>query len=132
MDNIDLASEAVKAMANSYSPYSQFKVGAAILTEAGNIYSGCNVENISFGLTICAERNAIVQAVAAEGPGMKLKEVVVTNHNEEGVSGACSPCGACRQFMLEFSDQDTKVTYPGENGNVETTAEKLLPNSFRF
>ncbi|MEX0583904.1 MAG: cytidine deaminase, partial [Sneathiella sp.] len=109
-----------------------FKVGAAILTEAGNIYSGCNVENISFGLTICAERSAVVQAVAAEGPGMKLKEVVVTNHDENGVAGACSPCGACRQFIVEFSSRDTRVTYPGKNGDVVTTAEKLLPDSFSF
>ena len=76
MAKIDLQAEAAKAMQKAYSPYSRFKVGAAILTEAGNIYAGCNVENISYGLTICAERNAIVQAVAAEGPGMKLEEVV--------------------------------------------------------
>ena len=132
MTKIDLQKEAAKAMEKAYSPYSRCKVGAAILTEAGNIYAGCNVENISFGLTICAERNAIVQAVAAEGPGMKLKEVVVTNHNEAGISGACSPCGACRQFMIEFSNKDTKVTYPGENGDIVTTADNLLPDSFRF
>ena len=132
MTDIDLKSKASGAMANAYSPYSRFKVGAAILTEAGNVYTGCNVENISYGLSICAERNAIVHAVAVEGPGMKLKEVVVTNHNQNGVSGACSPCGACRQFMIEFSSPATKVTYPGESGDVVTTAEKLLPDSFSF
>jgi cytidine deaminase len=119
-------------MANAYAPYSKFKVGAAILTEAGNIYSGCNVENISYGLSLCAERNAIVQAVANEGPAMKLTAVYVTNHNENGLSGACSPCGACRQFMAEFSTPETEVTYPGENGEVVSTVETLLPDSFRF
>ncbi|MCF8467565.1 MAG: hypothetical protein K9G33_09210, partial [Sneathiella sp.] len=63
---------------------------------------------------------------------MKLKEVVVINRNESGGSGACSPCGACRQFMIEFAIKETKVTYPGESGDVVTTAEKLLPDSFRF
>ncbi|MFC4272177.1 cytidine deaminase [Sneathiella chungangensis] len=132
MTEIDLKAKARDAMANAYSPYSRFKVGAAILTEAGNVFTGCNVENISYGLSICAERNAIVHAVAVEGPGMKLKEIVVTNHNENGDSGACSPCGACRQFMIEFSSPSTQVTYPGESGDVVTTVKKLLPESFRF
>lgn len=132
MDKVNLKAEAVKAMANAYSPYSRFKVGAAVLTEAGHIFSGCNVENISFGLTTCAERNAIAQAIVSEGPGMKLREVFVTNHNEIGVAGACSPCGACRQVLAEFSSPSTIVHYPGETGDIETTAENLLPDSFRF
>jgi cytidine deaminase len=132
MTNSDLKSRAKATMMNAYSPYSSFKVGAAIRTAAGNVYSGCNVENISYGLTICAERNAIMQAVAAEGPTMKLTAVVVTNHNENGESGACSPCGACRQFMIEFATKETTVIYPGESGDIETTADKLLPDSFSF
>lgn len=128
----DLKEAATSAMANAYSPYSNFKVGAAILTEAGHIYSGCNVENISFGLTICAERNAITTAIAAEGPGMKLKKIVLTNHNEAGETGPCSPCGACRQFMAEFSGPDTIVRYPGTDGEVEIAAMDLLPDGFTF
>lgn len=128
----DLERSAREAMKNAYSPYSHFRVGAAILTEAGNIYTGCNVENISFGLTVCAERNAIGQAIVTEGPGMKLKAVVVTSHNDAGETGACSPCGACRQVLAEFSDRETTVQYPGADGPVETTTEKLLPDSFRF
>jgi cytidine deaminase len=128
----DLKAAATATMAKAYSPYSNFKVGAAILTEAGNIYTGCNVENISYGLSICAERNAITTAIATEGPEMKLKEVVVTNHNEAGETGACSPCGACRQFVAEFSSPDTIVRYPGETGEVKTTAMDLLPDGFTF
>ncbi len=128
----DLKAAATAIMAKAYSPYSNFKVGAAILTEAGNVYTGCNVENISYGLTICAERNAITAAIAAEGPEMRLKEVVVTNYNEAGETGACSPCGACRQFVVEFSSPDTIVRYPGETGEVRTTAMDLLPDSFTF
>ena len=77
MDKVDLKAEAEKVLGNAYSPYSNFKVGAAILTEAGNIYTGCNVENVSYGLTICAERSAITRAIAVEGPDMKLREVFV-------------------------------------------------------
>jgi cytidine deaminase len=132
MTNSDLKARAEATMMNAYSPYSNFKVGAAIRTAAGNVYSGCNVENISFGLTICAERNAILQAVASEGPTMKLTAVVVTNYNQDGESGPCSPCGACRQFMIEFATPETTVAYPGENGDIETTAVKLLPDSFSF
>ncbi|MCR9214377.1 MAG: cytidine deaminase [Proteobacteria bacterium] len=128
----DLKAAATATMAKAYSPYSKFKVGAAILTEAGNIYTGCNVENISYGLTLCAERNAITAAIAAEGPEMKLTEVVITNHNEAGESGACSPCGACRQFLMEFSSPETIVRYPGETGEVTTKAMDLLPDSFNF
>ncbi|MEH6525848.1 MAG: cytidine deaminase [Sneathiella sp.] len=132
MTSSDLKNQAEATMMNAYSPYSNFKVGAAIRTVAGNVYSGCNVENASYGLSICAERNAIMQAVATEGPGMKLAAVVVTNYNQKGESGACSPCGACRQFMIEFATPQTTVIYPGENGDIETNADKLLPDSFSF
>ena len=132
MDKIDLKSEADKALENAYSPYSKFKVGAAILTEAGNLYTGCNVENVSYGLTICAERTAITRAVATEGPEMKLREVFVANRNEKGASIACSPCGACRQFIAEFATQATRVHYAGESGDVSKSVSELLPDGFRF
>ena len=132
MDKVDLKAEADKALKKAYSPYSKFKVGAAILTEAGNLYTGCNVENVSYGLTICADRTAITRAVANEGPGMKLREVFVATRNENGDSVPCSPCGACRQFIAEFASQDTRVHYAGESGEVTKSVSELLPDGFRF
>src|SRR4051812_20753184 len=99
--NQELHEVAQKATTMAYAPYSKFYVGAALLTDKGNIYSGCNVENASYGLTICAERNAIFSAVNAEGPQMKIsKMVVITSDHSEA-----SPCGACRQVISEFSDK---------------------------
>ncbi|MZR29290.1 cytidine deaminase [Sneathiella litorea] len=132
MDKTDLKTEAVKALEKAYSPYSKFKVGAAILTESGNLYAGCNVENVSYGLSICAERTAITRAVTSEGPTMKLREVFVANRNEQGNSIPCSPCGACRQFIAEFAIPATRIHYTGENGDVTTSMSDLLPDGFTF
>ena len=115
---------------NAYSPYSSFSVGAAIRTASGNVYSGCNVENVSSGLTVCAERNAVGAAIASEGKSMKIEEVFVTNFNANGETIHCSPCGACRQVMAEFSAPETKVVYRGDTDNVETTMGDLLPDGF--
>src|SRR5919202_1071488 len=99
-------------MRKAHAPYSRFYVGAAVLTESGNVYTGCNVENASYGLTICAERNAIFAAVAAEsGPKMKLRAVAVAN----AADVACSPCGACRQVILEFGPE-ALVIFQGSSG----------------
>lgn len=117
---------------HAYAPYSTFSVGAAIKTAAGNIYSGCNVENVSSGLTVCAERNAVGAAIAAEGTAMKVVEVFVTNKNAAGETIHCSPCGACRQVLAEFSAPDTKVTYRGVEKNIDTTMGDLLPDGFTF
>src|SRR3954468_15209560 len=84
---------ACKVMKNAHAPYSKFRVGSAILLSNGKIYSGCNVENASYGMTNCAERTAIFSAVAELGPRIEILAVAVTN--DKGV--ACSPCGACRQ-----------------------------------
>ncbi len=111
----------------AYAPYSKFHVGAAILTEAGNVYTGCNVENASYGVTNCAERTAIFSAVAAEGPSMKLRAVVVLNSGNI----ACSPCGACRQVIYEFGPT-AAVIYQGDGKLSESTAEQLLPAGFHF
>jgi cytidine deaminase len=111
----------------AYAPYSKFHVGCAILTEAGNMYTGCNVENASYGMTICAERSAITAAVAAEGPAMKLRAVAVLNSQ----SIPCSPCGACRQVIFEFGPQ-ALVIYQGKGALAEATAEQLLPAGFHF
>lgn len=120
--------ETARAMLErAYAPYSKFHVGAAILTEAGNLYTGCNVENASYGLTNCAERTAIFSAVAAEGPGMKLKAVVVLN----SATMACAPCGACRQVIFEFGS-NALVIYQGQGALLEATASQLLPAGFHF
>ncbi|HET9696140.1 MAG TPA: cytidine deaminase [Terriglobales bacterium] len=120
--------EAARAMLDrAYAPYSKFHVGAAILTEEGNVYTGCNVENASYGVTNCAERTAIFSAVAAEGPAMKLRAVVVLN----SATMPCSPCGACRQVIYEFGPKAT-VIYQGNGSLSEATAEQLLPAGFHF
>jgi len=109
----------------AYAPYSKFHVGAALLSESGTIYSGCNVENASYGLTICAERAAICAAVAAEGPGLRLRALAVLN----GDDVPCSPCGACRQVIFEFGPEAV-VIYQGRGGLLESTASALLPAGF--
>ncbi|MAL78688.1 MAG: cytidine deaminase [Sneathiella sp.] len=116
----------------AYAPYSGFRVGAAVVTESGVVHTGCNVENASYGLTLCAERNAIARAVAAEGPAMKIREIYITNRTASGVAVPCSPCGACRQVIAEFATADTLIHYHGEDGIVCKTMAELLPDSFTF
>jgi len=119
---------ALAAAENSYSPYSRFRVGAALLLEDGNIVTGCNVENCSYRLTSCAEQGAIARAVAEHGPTLRLRAVAVANLNH----AASMPCGACRQTLTEFGDDDTLILCPGEGGREEeTTLGELLPNAFR-
>jgi cytidine deaminase len=121
-----LLEKARSVLQHAYAPYSKFHVGAAVLTEAGNIYVGCNVENASYGLTNCAERTAIFSAVAAEGPGVRLRAVAVWNDPP----GPCSPCGACRQVIFELG-RDSVVLFQGEEGRaVEVMASDLLPYGF--
>lgn len=124
-----LLASARQVMAHAYAPYSDFKVGAAILTAEGRVFTGCNVENASYGLTICAERNAIFAAVAA-GDGktrLVIKAVAVTNSRDM----ACSPCGACRQVISEFGP-DAAIFYQAPNGIKELSMKELLPDSFSF
>jgi len=122
-----LMREARKVMKNAFAPFSSFKVGAAILTDKGDIFVGCNVENSSYGLTNCAERTAIFSAVAAKGPRLKIVAVAVAN--AQGVP--CSPCGACRQVIYEFGP-DAVVFYQGQNGQAENLITELLPEGFRL
>jgi cytidine deaminase len=120
---------ATAAAANAYSPYSKFRVGAALLLTDGTIVTGCNVENCSYRLTSCAEQGAIARAVAEHGPSIRLKAVAVANLN----SAASMPCGACRQTLTEFGDDSTVVLYPGEGGSDQvTTLGELLPHAFRL
>ena len=127
-----LKNAAEKALLAAYAPYSGFRVGAAVLTTSGRVYSGCNVENASYGLSLCAERNAIANAVAAEGAAMTLRAVYITNRNAAGEAAPCSPCGACRQVIAEFAAPDVPVHYEGEAGPVTKTIGELLPESFRL
>ena len=111
---------------NAHAPYSNFRVGAAILLENGEIFTGCNVENASYGLTNCAERSAIFIAVSKLGSAnVKIKAVAVVNDHD----AACSPCGACRQVIAEFGP-NAVIWYQGRNGIVENTMSTLLPDCF--
>ena len=121
-----LLASSKRAYENAYAPYSNFRVGAAILLEDGEIFSGCNVENASYGLTNCAERSAIFAAVSARG-GKQVRIRAVAVSNDRGVS--CSPCGACRQVIREFGP-DAEVFYVGANGIQQNSLRDLLPDSF--
>ncbi|MEN8153162.1 MAG: cytidine deaminase [Acidobacteriota bacterium] len=121
----ELYDAAVKAKKNAYAPYSDFHVGAALRTKDGNIYSGCNVENSSYGVTICAERNAIFK-MAAEGE-REITEILVIGDTEKFLP----PCGACRQVIAEFSEEETKVIMCNKEGNYrESTVKEILPFGF--
>lgn len=109
----DLRQRAVRVAEHSYSPYSRFRVGAAVLLAPGaqggsNIVTGCNVENASFRLTTCAEQSAIATAVGLYGPAIRIRAVAVANLN----GAASMPCGACRQTILEFSTAETSISIP--------------------
>ena len=122
----ELFQAAKKARENSYSPYSGEKVGAAIRLKNGKIYAGCNVENSSYGATICAERTAIQTAVAAEGPKIEIVEVaVVTDH-----SPAWPPCGLCRQVIAEFGLNST--IHAADLKAIQSTVsfKDLFPSAF--
>ncbi len=118
---------AQKVMKNAHAPYSNFRVGAAILLADGKVFSGCNVENASYGMTNCAERTAIFSAVAKLGPKIEIRAVAVTN--DHGVT--CSPCGACRQVIYEFGP-DAIVFFQGARGPKQAHITELLPEGFRL
>jgi cytidine deaminase len=127
-----LQQRAAEAARNSYSPYSHFRVGAALLLQAderqdGAIVAGTNVENASYRLTCCAEQAAIAAAVTLYGPQIRIRAIAIVNLN----GAACMPCGACRQTLLEFATPQTAVFYPSSSGEtVSTTLAALLPAAF--
>ena len=126
MDAAALMAEAVAARRGSHSPYSRFPVGAAILTESGRVYHGCNVENASFGLTCCAERTALFTAVS-EGE-RSFAAIAVTARSGEGAP----PCGACRQVLAEFAP-DLWVYWRDQRGGIlRKRLGELLPDQFQF
>jgi cytidine deaminase len=115
------------AMKKAYAPYSKFHVGAAVLTKDGKVFSGCNVENASYGMTNCAERTAIFSAVSQLGPKLEVTAVAVAN--DHGVP--CSPCGACRQVIYEFGP-NAIVFFQGTEGEKQAHITELLPEGFRL
>ncbi len=120
-----LIAKARQARTHAYAPYSGFSVGAAVLTADGRVFSGCNVENASFGLTICAERNAVAAAVCS---GQRPVAVAVVTKE-----GGVPPCGACRQVLAEFSPGMPVILAAAEGDEVELrTLGELLPALFRF
>lgn len=124
MNDEELIQAATKAREQSYSPYSKFAVGAAILTKSGKVFTGCNVENRSFRLTICAEQSAVAEAVGA-GEKEFLKIAVVT-----GLTKPAMPCGACRQTLAEFGLDLEIITANTQGARETTTLVELLPHPF--
>ena len=123
----DLRQRALAVAAKAYAPYSGFRVGAAILLEDGTITTGCNVENASYRLTTCAEQSAIAAAVALHGPSARIRAVLIVNLNR----AASSPCGGCRQTILEFGSPRTEVFFPAADGSqVRSSINDLLPHAF--
>ncbi len=121
---IDAARE---ALPKAYAPYSGIRVGAAVLTEQGQVFTGANVENASYGLSLCAERAAVAAAVAGEGPGMRVRAIAVASDR----AGAFAPCGACRQVIHEHGP-GALVIFEGEGGLVTAPIAELLPQAFRL
>jgi homotetrameric cytidine deaminase len=121
-----LESAAQQVALRAYAPYSRFRVGAALLLTDGSIFTGCNVENISFGLTICAERSAVVSAVASNGPMIRIAGIAVTNLNE----AASPPCGACRQVLSEFVTDDAVISFKTLDSTERRPFAELLPFNF--
>lgn len=108
---------------NSYSPYSEFRVGAALRLTSGETVTGTNVENVSYGLTICAERAAVVRAVSQFGPRIRIAAVAVANLNGK----PSPPCGACRQVLAEFVEPGAPVIFPVAEGTRTMAFSELLP-----
>jgi cytidine deaminase len=122
-----LQSAAATAAEKAYAPYSNFRVGAALLFDDGTVTSGCNVENISYGLTICAERTALCRAVAEHGANRRIVAIAVANLNQ----AASPPCGACRQMLSEFVAPNAMVSFSDSQGVTLLPFSELLPHTFR-
>lgn len=126
MDDKELVKIAGETKKKAYAPYSNFRVGAAVLTDSNKLYTGANIENASYGATSCAERTAIVKAVS-DGE-RKIRTIAIASDSEDFIY----PCGICRQVISEFGDSDTKVICSKKNGDFKVfTLEELLPNAFK-
>jgi|SRR5580698_7452918 cytidine deaminase len=122
---LEMAREAAR---KSYSPYSGFRVGAALRLTNGEFAIGTNVENVSYGLTICAERAALVQAVSRFGPEVRISAVAIANLND----AASPPCGACRQVLAEFIEPEAPVVFPAANGVRVMPFSQVMPLAFEM
>ncbi len=125
--NIDkLVELAIKAKENAYAPYSKFRVGAALLTSNGNVYTGVNVENVSFGATNCAERTAIYSSVSAGDK--EIEAIAIASDANDFIY----PCGICRQVIAEFASKDIKIVCSNKKGEYKIlNLEEILPVSFK-
>ena len=129
MDYQLLLDAAVEASGHAYTPYSHFKVGAALLTANGKIYKGCNIENASYSSTNCAERTAIFKAVS-EGC-TDFKAIAIIGHKENEPLQFCPPCGTCRQVLAEFCEPDFEIVLMNDAGEIKVfTLAELLPEHF--
>lgn len=129
MTKQELCALAIKSMENAYSPYSNYRVGAALLCGNGKVYTGCNIENASYGATVCAERTAIFKAVSDGERDFSM--LAVAGSTDKEISDKFLPCGICRQVMAEFCKPDfTVLVVTGENLYKEFTLSELLPNAF--
>jgi cytidine deaminase len=122
-----LLEEATTVAGHAYAPYSKYHVGAALVTDDDQLVTGCNVENGSYGLSMCAERNAIFRAVTMFGNDFRPRAMAVVLENGEPIS----PCGACRQVMMEFNP-DMLVVFRSPDGVEQRSVRDLLPNGFAF
>ena len=131
MTNEELIMEAGKARQMAYAPYSNFKVGAALVTKDGKIYHGCNVENASYSVTNCAERTAFFKAVS-EGEREFEKIAIVGGMEGTAAEEMCAPCGVCRQVMMEFCDPEKfKIILADGKGTwIQISLKELLPYGF--
>lgn len=128
MEYANLIERAIEARNRAYAPYSEFGVGAALLCKDGTVYTGCNVENASYGLGNCAERTAIFKAVS-DGAGDFEAIVIVGGKIGEDID-FCPPCGACRQVMAEFCDDDFEIVLSNGTDERIYTLKDLLPVRF--
>lgn len=131
MNKFELMEYAKKAQKNAYAPYSNFKVGAALLSQEGKVYLGCNIENASFGATICAERAALSNAVANGERKFKALALVGSNFEREDERIVCTPCGICRQMLSEFCKPDFQIFLLEQDESISVhTIEDMLPLAF--
>ncbi len=130
MSEAELIREALQAREYAYTPYSHFKVGAALLSRSGQIYRGCNIENAAYGPTNCAERTAFFKAVS-EGE-RAFAAIAIVGGYEGVIDGFAFPCGVCRQVMMEFCDpkEFVIITARSETDYQKYTLEELLPQGF--
>lgn len=129
MNEKELCKEAIDVMKNAYAPYSGYKVGAALLTEKGKLFAGCNIENAAYTPTVCAERVALFNAISS---GERNFTAIAVAGGKDGViSGAFPPCGVCRQVMAEFCAPDfTVLVVTGEDSYKKYTLNELFPQAF--